>query len=280
MSHKAIPVLLAALAAGIAFCSAAEGQYSTYQTPYSPYQTYEPYQPPAENNPPAQTPYQPQYAPTGQYNQPQYAPTGQYNQPQYAPTGQYNQPQYAPTGQYNQPQYAPAQPGYTQLPADCMRNNAAAGAVTGGMVGAMVGGLAGRGRGALIGGLAGSTLGGLSGAQADARCQQIAIQIAYQQAAAQEAAYEQQLAPQATQRSGTLSLPDSAYAAVSTDYQTPSNGHRHRITVRRLNSFSEPASHQVCDTFTRIDVDLDASGNSSSTTARRCKGADGQWHDG
>jgi type II secretory pathway pseudopilin PulG len=159
-----------------------------------------------------------------------------------------------------------------------MQNNAAAGAVMGGAMGALIGGLAGHGRGALIGGLAGSMFGGLSGAQADAQCQQIAVQIAYQRAAAEEAAYEQQLAQQAERGSGTLNLPASAYEPVSTDYRTPSNGHRHRVTVRRLNSYSEPASHEVCDTFTRIDADLDTD-SSTSSTARRCKGPDGQWHD-
>jgi hypothetical protein len=75
-----------------------------------------------------------------------------------------------------------------------------------------------------------------------------------------------------------LTLPASAYEPVSEDYQTPTNRHRHRITVKRLNSYSAPAVHMVCDTFTKIDTDFDAN-TSNTTTARRCKGADGQWHD-
>ena len=52
----------------------------------------------------------------------------------------------------------------------------------------------------------------------------------------------------------------------------------HRITVKRLNSYAEPATKQVCDNFTRIDSDLD--GNTGTTiSARRCKGADGVWRD-
>jgi hypothetical protein len=183
-------------------------------------------------------------------------------------------PQYAPAQQYTQPQ-----PAYTQLPAYCLHNDIAAGAAAGGAIGALVGGLGGHGRGALIGGLAGTTFGGLSAAQANAQCQQIAVQIAYQQAAAQEAAYEQQMAQRAAQQSGVLSLPAAAYEPLSTNYRTPSNGHRHRVTVRRLNSYSKPVQHEVCDTFTRIDIDLDSNSTSSSTTAHRCKGPDGRWHD-
>src|SRR5215204_1805431 len=98
-------------------------------------------------------------------------------------------------------------------------------------------------------------------------------------AAAQQAAIEAQVAQQAAaSRGGMLTLPESAYQPVSADYQTPSDGRRHRITVKRLNSYSDPASRQICDTFTRIDADLD-SNVSNSTTARRCKGSDGQWRD-
>jgi hypothetical protein len=214
------------------------------QAQYPAYQTY---------------PYQSQYP-----AQPQYAPV----QPQYAPA----QPQYA------QPQYAPAQTAYPQMPDYCMQNNAAAGAATGAVIGGLIGGLAGGGRGALIGAGSGMLFGGLSGAQADAQCEQIAVQIAYQQAAAQQAAIEQQIAAQAARRRGTLTLPASAYVPVSADYVTPSDKHRHRVTVKRLNSFSDPASRQICDNFTRIDFDLD--GNTSRTaSARRCKGPDGKWRD-
>jgi len=120
--------------------------------------------------------------------------------------------------------------------------------------------------------------GGMSGAQADAQCEQMAVQIAYQQAAAQQAAIQQQIAQEAATQSGNLTLPASAYQPVSADYKTPSNGHSHRVTVRRLSSYSDPASRQICDNFTRIDADLD-SNTSISTTARRCKGPDGQWRD-
>jgi type II secretory pathway pseudopilin PulG len=259
MLSKAILGSLIALAVGGAVGEPVHAQYSPYQSPnpsqYSPYQS--PY--PSQNSPyQATDPSQSQYP-----AQPQYAPAQQ---------PQYSQPQ------YSQPQYAPAQTGYPQMPADCMQNNTAAGAATGGAVGGLIGGIAGGGRGALIGGLAGTVFGGLSGAQADEQCQQLAVQIAYQQAAAQAAAYQQQVAQQAAQQSGALDLPAAAYVPVSADYQTPSNHHRHRVTVKRLNSYSDPATRQVCDNFTKIDVDFD--GNTSSTAnARRCKGSDGQWHD-
>ncbi len=191
-------------------------------------------------------------------------------QQQYAPAQQ----QYAPPQQ----QYAPAQTTYAQLPDYCMQNNAAAGAATGAVIGGILGGVMGGGRGAAIGAGSGMLFGGLSGAQADQQCQQMAAQIAYQQAAAQQAAIEQQIAQQAARQAGALTLPPSAYVPVSTDYKTPSDGHRHRITVKRLNSFSDPASRQICDNFTRIDADID--GNTSSTaSSRRCKGPDGQWRD-
>jgi hypothetical protein len=150
--------------------------------------------------------------------------------------------------------------------------------VVGSLLGAALGGAIGGGRGAMIGAGSGMLFGGLSGAQADAQCQQFAAQQAYQLAAAQQAAIEAQIAQQAATRAGMLTLPESAYQPVSADYQTPSNGRRHRITVKRLNSYSDPASRQICDTFTRIDADLD-SNTSTSSTARRCKGADGQWRD-
>jgi hypothetical protein len=143
---------------------------------------------------------------------------------------------------------------FAQLPDYCIPDNTAAGATVGGAVG------------------------GLSGAEADAQCQEAATQIAYQQAAAQQAAIQQQIDEEAAQQSGTIDLPAAAYEPVSTDYKTPSNGHQHRITVRRLNSFSEPAAHQVCDTFTKIDADL-ISFTGTTATARRCRGPDGEWHD-
>jgi uncharacterized protein YcfJ len=213
---------------------------------------------------PAQIHYA-QYQP--QYQQP-YQP--QYQQP-YQP--QYQQPYQQPAQQpYQQQQYAAP-----QLPDYCSVNNAAAGAATGAVLGGLIGGIAGGGRGAAIGAASGMLFGGLSGSQADAQCQQMAAQIAFQQAAQQQAAFEQQIAAQAA-RGGQLNLPASAYVPVSTDYKTPSDGHRHRITVKRLNSYSDPASKQVCDNFTRIDADID--GNTSRTAnARRCKGADGQWRD-
>lgn len=117
-----------------------------------------------------------------------------------------------------------------------------------------------------------------AGPHADAQCQQLAIQRAYQHAYAQQAAIEQQVAQQAATRAGTLTLPASAYEPVSVDYATPSDNRRRRVTVKRLASFSEPASRRICDTFTRIDTDLD-SGASTAATARRCKGPDGQWRE-
>jgi hypothetical protein len=124
----------------------------------------------------------------------------------------------------------------------------------------------------------GMPFGGMSGAQADAQCHQIAITRAYEYAYAQQAAIEQQVAQQAAQRAGTLTLPASAYEPVSVDYTTPSDNRRRRVTVKRLSSYSEPATRQICDTFTRIDADLD-SGASTAATARRCKGPEGQWHE-
>jgi predicted lipid-binding transport protein (Tim44 family) len=164
------------------------------------------------------------------------------------------------------------------LPDYCQQNNAAAGAATGAVMGALLGGALGGGRGAAIGAGSGLLFGGLSGAQADAQCQQMAVQIAYQQAAAQQAAIQQQIAAEAARQSGPLNLPASAYVPVSADYKTPSDGHSHRVTVKRLNSFSDPASRQICDNFTRIDTDL-SSNTSSTASARRCKGPDGQWRD-
>jgi uncharacterized protein YcfJ len=248
MITKAIcsSVVALAVAGVLSGAAPAQAQYNQYQPQYAPY--------PQQQYAPAQPQYQQQY-------QPQYAPA----QPQY-------QQQYAPAQQ----QYAP-QASYSQLPDYCSVNNAAAGAATGAILGGLIGGIAGGGRGAAIGAASGMLFGGLSGSQADAQCQQMAAQIAFQQAAAQQAAFEQQIAAQAA-RGGQLNLPASAYVPVSTEYKTPSDGHRHRITVKRLNSFSDPASKQVCDNFTRIDADVD--GNTSRTaSARRCKGPDGQWRD-
>jgi hypothetical protein len=262
MIAKAILGSLVALAVASVACDRAQAQY--YQQQYSPYQQ--------------QQYYQPQQQPYYQYQQQQYAPTQQYAPAQ----SQYYQQQYAPApAQPYQQQYAPPSTAYTQTPAlpdYCMQNNAAAGALAGGAAGSLIGGLAGGGRGALIGGLTGAMFGGMSGAQADTQCQQIAAQIAYQQAAAQQAAIEAQIAQQAARQNGVLTLPASAYVPVSTDYQTPSNGHRHRITVKRLNSYSEPAARRICDNFTKIDADLDQN-TSSATNSRRCKGPDGQWRD-
>jgi hypothetical protein len=124
----------------------------------------------------------------------------------------------------------------------------------------------------------GMPFGGMSGAQADAQCRQIAITRAYEYAYAQQAAIEQQVTQQAAQRAGTLTLPASAYEPVSVDYTTPSDNRRRRVTVKRLSSYSEPATRQICDTFTRIDADLDT-GASTAASARRCKGPGGQWHE-
>jgi hypothetical protein len=119
---------------------------------------------------------------------------------------------------------------------------------------------------------------GMPPAQADVRCQQMAIQRAYEQAYAQQARIERQVAQQAATRAGMLSLPAAAYEPVSVDYTTPSDRRRHRVTIKRLNSYSEPVARRICDTFTRIDADLD-SGASTTAAARRCKGPDGVWRD-
>ena len=197
--------------------------------------------------------------------------------PPYAAYGGYPP---APYGAYAAaPGYGPR--GYAEpaMPQYCSVNNTAAGAVGGALLGAALGGIAGGGRGALIGAGSGALLGGVTGAQADAQCQQLAIQRAYARAEAQAAAAQAALAAQqAALRPGPLPLPPSAYEPVYEDYQTPSNSHRHRVTIRRLNSYADPASRQVCDTYTRIDADVDGN-TSNTTTARRCKGADGQWHD-
>ncbi len=124
----------------------------------------------------------------------------------------------------------------------------------------------------------GMPFGGMSGASADAECRQIAITQAYESAYAQQAAIAQQVAQQAASRAGALTLPASAYEPVSVDYTTPSDNHRRRVTVKRLSSYSVPATRQICDTFARIEADLD-SGASTTATARRCKGPDGQWRD-
>lgn len=113
-------------------------------------------------------------------------------------------------------------------------------------------------------------------AQSDAQCQQLAINRAYEYADAQQGAVAQQVAQQ-TGRGGALNLPASAYEPVSVDYTTASN-QRRRVTVKRLSSYSEPASRQICDTFTRISTDLDG-GASTTSTGRRCKGPDGRWHE-
>jgi hypothetical protein len=118
----------------------------------------------------------------------------------------------------------------------------------------------------------------MSGAQADAVCQQAAIKQAYDYAHAQQAAIEQQVAQQAATRPGILTLPTSAYEPVSVDYTTPSTNRHRRVTVKRLSSYAEPATRQICDTFSRIEADVD-SGASTTATARRCKGPDGQWRD-
>lgn len=120
--------------------------------------------------------------------------------------------------------------------------------------------------------------GGMSGAQADAQCRQTALAQAYEQAYAQQRAVAPQIAQQAAIQAGPLTLPASAYEPVSIDYTTPSDNRRRRVTVKRLSSYSVPATRQICDTFTHIDADLD-SGASTTATARRCKGPDGQWRD-
>jgi uncharacterized protein YcfJ len=258
---KAVISSIVAFGVGSASCghALAQTQYYPYQQPYAPYQAQQQYQYPYSSY---------QYAPAQQ----QYAPAQQYSAP-------YQQQQYAPSQQYTTtPQYAPTQAAYTQMPDYCSTNNAATGAVVGSLLGAAIGGAIGGGRGAMIGAGSGMLFGGLSGAQADTQCQQIAVQRAYEYAAAQQAAIQAQIAQQAATQRGQLSLPASAYEPVTVDYSTPSNNRRHRVTVKRLNSYSEPASRQICDTFTRIDTDLD-SGQSSTSTARRCKGPDGQWRE-
>ena len=120
--------------------------------------------------------------------------------------------------------------------------------------------------------------GGMAGSQADAQCRQSAITQAYEYAYAQQAAVASQVAQQAATRAGPLTLPASAYEPVSVDYTSPSDNHPRRVTVKRLSSYSEPASRQICDTFTSIETDL-AGGASTTATARRCKGADGRWRD-
>jgi hypothetical protein len=119
---------------------------------------------------------------------------------------------------------------------------------------------------------------GMPGPQADAQCQQLAINQAYERAYAQHSAVEQQVAQPGGTRAGTLSLPASAYEPVSVDYTTPSDNRPRRVTVKRLSSYTEPATRQICDTFTRIEADL-GSGASTTATARRCKGPDGRWHE-
>jgi hypothetical protein len=114
--------------------------------------------------------------------------------------------------------------------------------------------------------------------QADVRCKQFAIQRAYEYAYAQQAAIAHQVAQLAATQTGVLSLPSSAYEPVSVDYKTPSDNRSRRVTIKRLSSYSEPASRRICDTFTRIDTDL-GNGGSTTATARRCKGPDGEWRD-
>jgi YMGG-like Gly-zipper len=172
----------------------------------------------------------------------------------------------------------PEQAAAGGMPQYCSINNTATGALVGSALGAAIGGAVGGWSGAAIGAGSGLALGGLTGAQADAQCQRIAMQRAYERFAAQQAALDQVIAQQASLRPGPIQLPPSAYEPVSEDYATPSNGHRHRITVKRLNSYAEPATKQVCDNFTRIDSDLE-SNTATTVSARRCKGADGVWRD-
>jgi len=172
----------------------------------------------------------------------------------------------------------PEQAAAGGMPQYCSINNTATGALVGSALGAAIGGAVGGWSGAAIGAGSGLALGGLTGAQADAQCQRIAMQRAYERFAAQQAALDQVIVQQAALRPGPIQLPASAYEPVSEDYATPSNGHRHRITVKRLNSYAEPATKQACDNFTRIDSDLE-SNTATTVSARRCKGADGVWRD-
>jgi YMGG-like Gly-zipper len=172
----------------------------------------------------------------------------------------------------------PEQAAAGGMPQYCSVNNTATGALVGSALGAAIGGALGGWQGAAIGAGSGLALGGLTGAQADAQCQRIAMQRAYERFAAQQAMLDQVIAQQAALRPGPLQLPPQAYEPVTEDYATPSNGHRHRITVKRLNSYAEPATKQVCDNFTRIDSDLEAN-TATTVSARRCKGADGVWRD-
>ena len=113
---------------------------------------------------------------------------------------------------------------------------------------------------------------------ASINCEQMAVNRAYEYAEAQVAAVAQQIAQQAAVQAGPLNLPASAYEPVSVDYTTPSDHRRHRVTVKRLSSYSEPANRRICDTFTKINLDVD-SGASTTSTAHRCKGPDGHWRD-
>jgi hypothetical protein len=266
MISKPVRGSVAALGVGALLCGGAVAQ--------TQYQQYAPY---GSQYTPAQQQYQQQYQQYYQqyYQQQGAPPQAQQYQQQYAPAAQ----QYAPAAQQYAPaaqQYAPAQAAaYTALPDYCNVNNTAIGVAGGAAVGALAGG---GGLRSLVGAAIGAAAGGAIGSQSDEQCRQLAIQRAYEYAAAQQAAIEQQVAQQAARQAGALQLPASAYEPVYVDYATPSDNRRHRVTVKRLSSFSEPATRQICDTFTRIDADLD-SGASSTTTARRCKGPDGQWRD-
>ena len=167
------------------------------------------------------------------------------------------------------------------MPQYCLLNNTATGAGIGGALGAGIGAAVSRGGlgGSLGGALGGMIIGGLIGAQMDSECRQLAFRRAIERAEAQALAAEQAAAQAAAQRRRPIQVASVANQPVYEEYMNPSNGGRRKATVQRLNSYTDPATRQECDTYTKIDSGVDGSGSSNMGTQRRCKGPDGKWQD-
>lgn len=156
------------------------------------------------------------------------------------------------------------QTAYGEMPAYCMDNNAATGALIGTLAGAALGAAIGGGRGAAIGAGLGAMTGGVAGANADAQCRQIAHQRVVEMALAAQA-------QAAAQR-----RPISRVAYESFEYVAPSTGVRHRVTP--LNSYTNPATRQPC--FSTSEVTFGPDGKwSAPLQGRLCRGVDGKIHE-
>ncbi len=142
----------------------------------------------------------------------------------------------------------------------CKLNQTFIGVGVGAAAGAGVGALISHGStgGTLSGAVLGGAIGGLIGNQGDQACKQYALQKALQLAAERQAAAQQAAAhrPQ--------------YQTVS--WANPKSGNHGAITP--LNSYTDPASKEVCMSFADTDT---VDGKTTNSSGRACKQPDGTW---